>query len=72
MLPSPCTDEDGELLLQRLYSNEERFLISETILSHQDFVRNCLDIFKSLIEEKAAKVCYKNTSKNNSILFNNH
>ncbi|XP_011403614.1 PREDICTED: E3 UFM1-protein ligase 1-like [Amphimedon queenslandica] len=55
VLPSPCTDEDGELLLQRLYSNEERFLISETILSHQDFVRNCLDIFKSLIEEKAAK-----------------
>ena len=56
LLPSPCTVEDGNQLLQKLYGKEDQFFIAETVVAHQEFLKSCVDIFKPLLQEKAKKV----------------
>jgi hypothetical protein len=55
LLPSPCTEEDGETLLQVLYSKEDGLVVKGTVLAHHEFIKSCIELFKPLLQEKAEK-----------------
>ena len=56
LLPSPCTAKDGNQLLLKLYGKEDQFFIAGTVVAHQEFLKSCVDIFKTSLQEKAKKV----------------
>ena len=57
LLPSPCTPSDAELLLHHVGSSQPDLQLFSSVATTRKFLRSCCDHFKSLITERAQKVC---------------
>ena len=56
-LPTPCTDEDANMLLRMKYHKSIELRLFKSIVVTKQFLQSCLDVFGALIQEKAKKVC---------------
>ena len=56
-LPTPCTDEDANMLLHMKYHKSIELRLFKSIVVTKQFLQSCLDVFGALIQEKAKKVC---------------
>ena len=55
-LPSPCTDEDANMLLHIKYQTSTVLRLFKSTVVTKQFLQTCLDVFGPLIQEKADKV----------------
>ena len=55
-LPTPCTDEDANMLLCMKYQKSKALRIFKSTIVTKQFLNTCLDVFGALIQEKADKV----------------
>ena len=55
-LPTPCTDEDANMLLCMKYQKSTALRIFKSTIVTKQFLNTCLDVFGALIQEKADKV----------------
>ena len=56
LLPSPCTPEDAQLLVQKKYSVNPDLKVVGGFLIRKSFVQSCFDHFQPFVQEKAQKV----------------
>ena len=57
LLPSPCSLQDGELLLQKYSKSFPKLTMVGTVACAKGFMRKCIDLFRPAMKEKAKRVC---------------
>lgn len=68
-LPTPCTDEDANMLLCMKYQKSTALRIFKSTIVTKRFLNTCLDVFGALIQEKADKVHIRKLVNRNYSIF---
>ena len=59
-LPTPCTDEDANMLLHMKYQKSAVLRLFKSTIVTKQFLQACLDGFGDRIQERADKVHLEN------------